>query len=765
MARRFLNGVDSTSIVVNQPVATSGSPYALQINGASHTTLTAGTEAPDVDLNLARTVEFNTGALATQRAVVIRAPTYAAVADSVITTAATVAIAGAPTAGANVTITNPYSFWVQAGRTVIGGTCSVNSTTLRTNAVLDVAGRIRSNDFVLGTDPDLSLLPVSGGQSVLACWHALQLVGNKQSTVEYTPANKGNNNDASVIIPNQQAGSVGLIIYGQTAQTSNLFEVRRVADTSGLTVINANGWIGIGQSTPTANLTITQAAATTGSPTALLVTGAAHTALTAGTEAFDVRFNLGRTVQWATGAKATQRAFLVDFPTYSAVGGSVITTAATLAISGAPAAGTNVTITNPYALWIQGGRTRLDGILDASNGVTVANGLTATSGGLRTSDYLYFGSTWVSLHATSSLFSVSVANSVGTLISLFDTQVGFTGTVPGLIKFYTATSATGIAGAANSYSGNKTLTIHDHHCLFTGTGGGSNTWTLPSASAYGAGRGQVFFIKNVGTNTLILNCASGDKFNEASATSWYVYSGENVVLISDGITGWTIAAKREGVDRYVNVVEDFCGGSIPGYMTTSVSGTGATVGVGTTAESGHPGYIRLNTGTNAKGRSGAFFASPNAILAGGGYMRLETTARISALSTTTYTYTFRFGFLDNITNIEPTDGIYFRYTHTVNGGNWVGVARSNNAESTINGTTGPVANAWVKLRIEVASDGSFVMFYADDVLVGTLTTNIPTGAGRDVGVGTSIAKSTGNGLAFKVDHDYFSFRQILTNRR
>lgn len=179
MARRFLNGVDSTSIVVNQPVATSGSPYAFLVNGASHTTLAAGVEAPDIDLNLDRTVEFGTGALATQRAAVLRPPTYAAVAASVITTAATLAIVGAPAAGANVTITNPYAFWVQSGRTVLGGTCSVNSTTLRANAQFDVAGRIRSNSYVLGTGPDLSLLPVVGGQSVVASWWALQLVGNQ----------------------------------------------------------------------------------------------------------------------------------------------------------------------------------------------------------------------------------------------------------------------------------------------------------------------------------------------------------------------------------------------------------------------------------------------------------------------------------------------------------------------------------------------------------------------------------------------------------
>lgn len=99
----------------------------------------------------------------------------------------------------------------------------------------------------------------------------------------------------------------------------------------------------------------TQGVNTSGSPTAFLVTGGAHTTLTASTEAIDVNLNLARTVQFATGALATQRSFVVQAPTIGFVGASTITTNATMAITGAPVSGTNATVTTKAALWIQGG--------------------------------------------------------------------------------------------------------------------------------------------------------------------------------------------------------------------------------------------------------------------------------------------------------------------------------------------------------------------------------------------------------------------------
>jgi hypothetical protein len=116
------------------------------------------------------------------------------------------------------------------------------------------------------------------------------------------------------------------------------------------------------------NTLVTQPVQTSGSPRALQIIGGAHTTLATGAEALDVYFNIGRTVQFATGAITTQRAVYIEQPTYGFVAASTITKAATFAVQGAPVAGTNATLTNSYAFWVQAGLTQLDGALTMSTG-------------------------------------------------------------------------------------------------------------------------------------------------------------------------------------------------------------------------------------------------------------------------------------------------------------------------------------------------------------------------------------------------------------
>lgn len=100
---------------VAQRVSTSGSAKAFLLTSAAHTGQIASTEAPTVDFDIDATVTFATGALATQRAFIIRAPTYAFAGASTIDEAATFYVSGAPIEGANATIEKPYSIWADAG--------------------------------------------------------------------------------------------------------------------------------------------------------------------------------------------------------------------------------------------------------------------------------------------------------------------------------------------------------------------------------------------------------------------------------------------------------------------------------------------------------------------------------------------------------------------------------------------------------------------------------------------------------------------------
>ena len=156
----------------------------------------------------------------------------------------------------------------------------------------------------------------------------------------------------------------------------------RVSYWSGTSALNSNanflfdttngGRLSIGTTSNAANLNIGATATATGINNLAIFTGAAHTNQTLSTEVTDVNFNLARTVQWAAGAIALQRAFLIQSPTYAFVGASTITTAATFAISGAPVAGTNATVTNPFSLLVQAGNSGFQGSIIVTDGSLVS---------------------------------------------------------------------------------------------------------------------------------------------------------------------------------------------------------------------------------------------------------------------------------------------------------------------------------------------------------------------------------------------------------
>ena len=124
------------------------------------------------------------------------------------------------------------------------------------------------------------------------------------------------------------------------------------------------------------NWAFTQAAQSSNARSHMLWQTATNTGQTAGTEVTAYNFNASSTKTWATGAIATQREVLIQAPTYAFNAASTITTAATLAITGAPIQGTNATLSSSLALWIQAGAARFAGyVFGSSSGITAANDL------------------------------------------------------------------------------------------------------------------------------------------------------------------------------------------------------------------------------------------------------------------------------------------------------------------------------------------------------------------------------------------------------
>ena len=77
-----------------------------------------------------------------------------------------------------------------------------------------------------------------------------------------------------------------------------------------------------------------------------------------------------------TANQTNQRMVTFNAPTYHGdLAGRTMTNAATVAITGAPVAGTNMTLPQTWSLYVQGGATRLDGLLYLPNAATASTGI------------------------------------------------------------------------------------------------------------------------------------------------------------------------------------------------------------------------------------------------------------------------------------------------------------------------------------------------------------------------------------------------------
>lgn len=182
-----------------------------------------------------------------------------------------------------------------------------------------------------------------------------------------------------------------------------------------------------------------------------------------------------------------------------------------------------------------------------------------------------------------------------------------------------------------------------------------------------------------------------------------------------------------------------------------------SIGTGT---ADHPGVGVYTTTTSSSG-TGSCSKAATSILFGGGKLIFRCSIKLSALSDGTDTYILRAGFIDSTT--APVDGAWIEYTHSANSGKFTGKTSNNSTVTTVNGNVTTDTN-WTYLDVVVAADGSSVEFFANGTSLGTSSTNIPTGAGRETGFGISITKSAGT-TARTFSVDYVLVTQNLTNAR
>lgn len=233
---------------------------------------------------------------------------------------------------------------------------------------------------------------------------------------------------------------------------------------------------------------------------------------------------------------------------------------------------------------------------------------------------------------------------------------------------------------------------------------------------------------------------------------------------------YLLARLNRTANKFVSMIEDFDTAS--SRLAGTTTGSGASI-VWTAAESGRVGIATLGTGTTTTGKAAlGQLASGNigTIVLGAGEAWLENIVRVPTVSDATETFYVRAGFMDAASGADSTDGVYFRYTHSVNTGKWECITRSNSVETATDSGVTVVAGTWYKLLAIVNAAGTSVSFYiatgtaAHGAAVQTHTTNIPTTTARATGYGVTILKSAGT-TSRTFDVDKVQLAHELTTER
>lgn len=311
-----------------------------------------------------------------------------------------------------------------------------------------------------------------------------------------------------------------------------------------------------GTSVNAPQLVMAPSAASSGVRSAISLTGAADTGLTAATEQTDVDLNLGRTVTWASGAGplAAQRAIRVRAPTYAGnvAAALTITNASTLEIDNAPQAGSNVTLTNAWALRVVAGGAYLGGAVtmgstlalsgaqtttidDATtNAVTRGHTLSHTTSGTATAGIgagmlLRAESGAGTLRSAGAVDAIHTDVTDGAEVSALVLSAGIAGTLYEVARLAAVASAVnGVSITAAATAGDPTIAAR----------GGDTDITL---ALRGKGTGAVLLGGSTGDNTLGVSTAGilADSGSDTAASPT-VSRNSGIVRVQSGNTEVTV---------------------------------------------------------------------------------------------------------------------------------------------------------------------------------------------------------------------------------
>lgn len=206
-----------------------------------------------------------------------------------------------------------------------------------------------------------------------------------------------------------------------------------------------------------------------------------------------------------------------------------------------------------------------------------------------------------------------------------------------------------------------------------------------------------------------------------------------------------------------------------GQLTVTTSGSGASGQAGTYGIDGSErakGVLQIDTGTTATGRATAGNGTTSPIFNDSNEMcRVGFRLTPEVLSTGVETFTIFAGF--GTAGLQaaglPANGVFFRYTDSLNGGEWEFLSRVDGATAGAVDTNVLASASYAILSIEF--DSTSARGYIDGNLVATIPiANCPTGSARPFGFGAKIEKSAGT-TQRNLSLDWYYFHLLRTAAR